>query len=259
MACIWSYDEARVEFQWGFHARLHINFRFRSYTGLRGEMAMNDRILVIEDDQEIRELIKQFLMTQQYGVEVACDGIEGMKQFNKQAFDLILLDVMMPNLNGFEVATMIRSESNVPIILLTALEEEQDQLKGFDLGIDDYITKPFSFHVLIRRVEAVLRRSKDQGTNNGLVFKEVRVDCDAYKVFVNEVDIPLTTKEFEIVQLLVQNEKKVLTRESIVEKVWGFDYYGETRVIDTHIKNIRKKLDIPYIKTVKGIGYKIDE
>lgn len=220
---------------------------------------MNDRILVIEDDQEIRELIKQFLMTQQYGVEVACDGIEGMKQFNKQAFDLILLDVMMPNLNGFEVATMIRGESNVPIILLTALEEEQDQLKGFDLGIDDYITKPFSFHVLIRRVEAVLRRSKDQGTNNGLAFKEVRVDCDAYKVFVNEVDIPLTTKEFEIVQLLVQNEKKVLTRECIVERVWGFDYYGETRVIDTHIKNIRKKLDIPYIKTVKGIGYKIDE
>lgn len=220
---------------------------------------MNHQILVVEDDQEIRELIKQFLMTQQYSVEVASDGIEGMKQFNKQSFDLILLDVMMPNLNGFEVAKMIRSVSNVPIILLTALEEEQDQLKGFDLGIDDYITKPFSFHVLIRRVEAVLRRSKDQGTNNGLVFKEVQVDCDAYKVYVNEVEIPLTTKEFEIVQLLVQNEKKVLTRESIVEKVWGYDYYGETRVIDTHIKNIRKKLDIPYIKTVKGIGYKIDE
>ncbi|WP_175400650.1 response regulator transcription factor [Paenibacillus sp. KS1] len=220
---------------------------------------MNYQILVIEDDQEIRELIKQFLMTQHYSVEVASDGIEGMKQFNKQSFDLILLDVMMPNLNGFEVAKMIRGESNVPIILLTALEEEQDQLKGFDLGIDDYITKPFSFHVLIRRVEAVLRRSKDQGTNNGLVFKEIQVDCDAYKVYVNEIEIPLTTKEFEIVQLLVQNEKKVLTRESIVEKVWGFDYYGETRVIDTHIKNIRKKLDIPYIKTVKGIGYKIDE
>nr|WP_275444720.1 response regulator transcription factor [Paenibacillus sp. ACRRX] len=220
---------------------------------------MNYQILVIEDDQEIRELIKQFLMTQQYNVEVASDGIEGMKQFNKQSFDLILLDVMMPNLNGFEVAKMIRNESNVPIILLTALEEEQDQLKGFDLGIDDYITKPFSFHLLIRRVEAVLRRSKDQGTNNSLVFKEVQVDCNAYKVYVNEVEIPLTTKEFEIIQLLVQNEKKVLTRESIVEKVWGYDYYGDTRVIDTHIKNVRKKLDIPYIKTVKGIGYKIDD
>lgn len=220
---------------------------------------MSYQILVIEDDQEIQELIKQFLMTQQYSVKVASDGIEGMKQFNKQSFDLILLDVMLPNLNGFEIAKMIRNQSNVPIILLTALEEEQDQLKGFDLGIDDYITKPLSFHVLIRRVEAVLRRSNDQSTDNCLVFKEVQLDCDAYKVYVNEIEIPLTTKEFEIVQLLLQNEKKVLTRESIVEKVWGFDYYGETRVIDTHIKNIRKKLDIPYIKTVKGIGYKIDE
>ncbi|MGM1045689.1 MAG: response regulator transcription factor [Bacillota bacterium] len=219
----------------------------------------NFHILVVEDDLDIQELIKQFLMTQQYSVEVASDGIEGMKLFNKQSFDLILLDVMMPNLNGFEVAKMIRNQSNVPIILLTALEEEQDQLKGFDLGIDDYITKPFSFHVLIRRVEAVLRRSNDLSTSNHLVFKEIQVDCDAYKVYVNEVEIPLTTKEFEIVQLLLQNEKKVLTRESIVEKVWGYDYYGETRIIDTHIKNIRKKLDIPYIKTVKGIGYKIDE
>ncbi|SMF63869.1 two-component system, OmpR family, response regulator VanR [Paenibacillus uliginis N3/975] len=219
----------------------------------------NFHILVVEDDLDIQELIKQFLMTQQYNVEVASDGIEGMKLFNKQSFDLILLDVMMPNLNGFEVAKMIRNQSNVPIILLTALEEEQDQLKGFDLGIDDYITKPFSFHILIKRVEAVLRRSNDLSTSNHLVFKEIQVDCDAYKVYVNEVEIPLTTKEFEIVQLLLQNEKKVLTRESIVEKVWGYDYYGETRIIDTHIKNIRKKLDIPYIKTVKGIGYKIDE
>ncbi|HEY2494389.1 MAG TPA: response regulator transcription factor [Paenibacillus sp.] len=220
---------------------------------------MNYHILVVEDDEEIQELIKQFLMTQQYSVEVASDGLEGMKQFNKQSFDLILLDVMMPNLDGFEVAKMIRNESNVPIIMLTALEEELEQMKGFDIGIDDYITKPFSFHVLIRRVKAVLRRSNDQSTDNHLIFKEVQVDCDAYKVYVNEVEVPLTTKEFEIVQLLLQNEKKVLPRESIVEKVWGYDYYGETRIIDTHIKNIRKKLDIPYIKTVKGIGYKIDE
>ncbi|MCU5601402.1 response regulator transcription factor [Bacillus wiedmannii] len=220
---------------------------------------MNYHILVVEDDQEIQELIKQFLMSQQYIVEVASDGLAGMKQFNKQSFDLILLDVMMPNLNGFEVAKMIRSQSTIPIIMLTALEEEQDQMKGFDLGIDDYMTKPFSFHVLLRRVEAVLRRSYEQSINNHLVFKEIDVDCDAYKVYVNEVEIPLTTKEFEILQLFVRNEKKVLTRESIIEKVWGYDYHGETRMIDTHIKNIRKKLDTSYIKTVKGIGYKIDE
>lgn len=225
----------------------------------RGDIMKNYHILVVEDDQEIQELIKQFLMTQQYKVIVASDGLEGMKQFNKQSFDLILLDVMMPNLNGFEVAKMIRSHSNIPIIMLTALEEEQDQMKGFDLGIDDYITKPFSFHVLMRRVEAVLRRSNNQGTDNHFVFRELHVDGDAYKVYVNKVEVPLTTKEFEILQLLLQNEKKVLTRENIVEKIWGYEYAGDTRMIDTHMKNIRKKLDIPYIKTVKGIGYKIDE
>ncbi|PGL15783.1 DNA-binding response regulator [Bacillus thuringiensis] len=219
----------------------------------------NYHILVVEDDQEIQELIKQFLMTQQYKVIVASDGLESMKQFNKQSFDLILLDVMMPNLNGFEVAKMIRSQSNIPIIMLTALEEEQDQMKGFDLGIDDYITKPFSFHVLMRRVEAVLRRSNNQSTDNHFVFRELHVDGDAYKVYVNKVEVPLTTKEFEILQLLLQNEKKVLTRDNIVEKIWGYEYAGDTRMIDTHMKNIRKKLDIPYIKTVKGIGYKIDE
>ncbi|EOO24401.1 hypothetical protein ICC_05330 [Bacillus cereus BAG1X1-1] len=225
----------------------------------RGDIMKNYHILVVEDDQEIQELIKQFLMTQQYKVIVASDGLEGMKQFNKQSFDLILLDVMMPNLNGFEVAKMIRSQSNIPIIMLTALEEEQDQMKGFDLGIDDYITKPFSFHVLMRRVEAVLRRSNNQSTDNDFVFRELHVDGDAYKVYVNKVEVPLTTKEFEILQLLLQNEKKVLTRENIVEKIWGYEYAGDTRMIDTHMKNIRKKLDIPYIKTVKGIGYKIDE
>ncbi|EOO24455.1 hypothetical protein ICM_04894 [Bacillus cereus BAG1X2-3] len=225
----------------------------------RGDIMKNYHILVVEDDQEIQELIKQFLMTQHYKVIVASDGLEGMKQFNKQSFDLILLDVMMPNLSGFEVAKMIRSQSNIPIIMLTALEEEQDQMKGFDLGIDDYITKPFSFHVLMRRVEAVLRRSNNQSTDNDFVFRELHVDGDAYKVYVNKVEVPLTTKEFEILQLLLQNEKKVLTRENIVEKIWGYEYAGDTRMIDTHMKNIRKKLDIPYIKTVKGIGYKIDE
>lgn len=220
---------------------------------------MNYHILVVEDDRDIQELIKQFLLTQQYTVVVASNGLEGMKQFNKHSFDLILLDVMMPNLNGFEVSKIIRSQSNVPIIMLTALEEEQDQMKGFDLGIDDYITKPFSFHVLVRRVEAVLRRSYDQSADNDLVFKEIHVVCDAYKVYVNEEEISLTTKEFEILQLLLQNEKKVLTRERIIEKAWGYEYHGETRMIDTHIKNIRKKLGTPYIKTIKGIGYKIDE
>ncbi len=214
---------------------------------------------MIEDDQAIQELIKQFLMTQKYIVETASDGFEGMKHFNKQPFDLIILDVMLPNLSGFDVAKMIRTHSKVPIIMLTAMEEEQDQIKGFEHGADDYITKPFSFHVLIRRVEAVLKRSYDQRKGNQFIFKEIQVDGDAYKAYVNKVEIPLTTKEFEILYLLLRNGKNVLTRETIVEEVWGYEYVGDTRNIDTHIKNIRKKLNLPYIKTIKGIGYQIDE
>lgn len=176
---------------------------------------MNYKILVIEDDLEIQELIKQFLKTQNYTLAVASDGVEGIKKLNTQPFDLILLDVMMPNLNGFEVAKMIRSQSNIPIIFLTALEEEQDQMKGFDLGIDDYITKPFSFHVLIRRVQAILRRSNYKNRGNDLHFNELNVDCDGYKAYVNEEEISLTTKEFEILQLLLHNEKKYLLEKSL--------------------------------------------
>jgi len=220
---------------------------------------MNYNILVVEDDLEIQKLIKQFLMTQNYKIEMASDGVEGIKRLHTESFDLILLDVIMPNLNGFEVAKMVRSQSNIPIILLTALEEELDQLRGFDIGIDDYITKPFSFHVLIRRVRALLRRSTYKDRPNLLNYNELQVDYEGYKAYVNKENISLTTKEFEILHLLLLNEKKVLTRETLVEKIWGYVYSGNTRMIDTHIKNLRKKLNIPYIKTVKGIGYKIDD
>ncbi|PEO40900.1 response regulator transcription factor [Bacillus wiedmannii] len=217
------------------------------------------RILVIEDDPEIQELIKQFLLTKNYIVEVALDGVEGMKLFKKQSFDLILLDIMMPNLNGFDTAKMMRQESTVPIIMLTALDEEEDQLKGFDSGIDDYLAKPFSFHVLLKRVEAVLKRCYTQSTQNCLIFHEVALDGDTYVVYVNGQEVPVTTKEFEILQLMMQNEKKVITRENMIEKIWGYDYIGDNRNIDTHIKNLRRKLNVPYIHTIKGVGYKFDE
>lgn len=150
---------------------------------------------------------------------------------------------------------MFRSQFNIPIILLTALEEELGKIIGFDLGINDYITKPFPFHVLIRRVQAVLRRSNNTNLENYLYFDQLQVDCKRIKVYVNKEEIQLTTKEFKILQLLLRNEKRVL----IIQKVWDYEYSGETRKIDAHIKNIRKKLNIPYIKTVRGIGYKIDE
>lgn len=220
---------------------------------------MSYQILVIEDDQDIQEVIKEFLTAQNHIVHVASDGLEGIQLCNRLDFDLVILDIMMPNMDGYQVAQFIRSKSNLPIIMLTALEEEQDQVKGFELGIDDYITKPFSFHIFMKRVEAVLRRSYSKDKQNVLKFRELELDCDAYKTYVSASEVVLTTKEFDIVQSLLENKGKLVTRESLMDKLWGYDYYGDTRIIDTHIKNIRKKLNVPYIKTVKGVGYKIDQ
>ena len=214
----------------------------------------------MEDDQDIQEVIREFLSAKDYLVTTASDGLTGLQLFNRQEFDLVILDVMMPNLNGYEVAKAIRKKADVPIMMLTALGEDQDQIKGFDLGIDDYITKPFSFDILIKRVEAVLRRScTGRADSNVYAFNELRIDCDAYRAYIKDEEVILTTKEFEIVHTLLANRGKVITRESMLDNLWGYDFYGDTRLIDTHIKNIRKKLNIPYIKTIKGVGYKFDE
>ncbi|QDX95362.1 DNA-binding response regulator [Brevibacillus laterosporus] len=218
---------------------------------------MSYRILVIEDDIDIQEVIKEFLLAHGFLVETASDGLEGVALFNKQEFDLVVLDIMMPNLDGYQTSKIIRSTSNVPIIMLTALEEEQDQVKGFESGIDDYITKPFSFDILIKRVEAILRRSRNKEHNHIYTFQELKIDCDTYRAFVNEEEVILTTKEFEIIQTLLEAKGKVISREAMLDKLWGYDYYGDSRILDTHMKNIRKKLNLPYLKTVKGIGYKI--
>ncbi|RAL24153.1 response regulator transcription factor [Thermoflavimicrobium daqui] len=215
------------------------------------------KILVIEDDLDIQELIQEFLTTQNMSVDVASDGIEGIQLFQRSSYDLVILDVMLPNMDGYHVCQIIRNKSSVPIIMLTALGEEKDQIKGFDLGVDDYITKPFSFHILIKRVEAVLRRTCSSPAHI-LKFKEIHIDIEAYTVHVNEEKIDLTAKEFEILSTLIENQGKVVTREILLDKVWGFDFYGDSRVVDTHIKNLRKKLKVPYIKTVKGMGYKLD-
>ena len=217
------------------------------------------KILVVEDDTDIQELIKEFLVSQEYEVDVASDGMEGMNMFNDNEYNLVMLDIMLPNIDGYSLCKMIRSKSNVPIMMLTALEDEKDEVKGFELGVDDYITKPFSFNILIKRVEAVLRRYNKTEQSNILKFEGIHMDVDAYKVYVDENEIELTTKEFEILKMLLENIGKVLSREVMLDKLWGYEYYGDARVIDTHIKNIRQKTGIQYIKTVKGIGYKIDK
>jgi len=226
---------------------------------LLGGDAVNYKVLVVEDDKDIQELISEFLKSQQYEVDTADDGLQGASLFQKNRYDLVILDVMLPNLDGYSVCKMLRSKSKIPIIMLTALGEEKDHIKGFDLGVDDYIVKPFSFAIFIKRVEAVLRRVYGEGSSRLQIFNEVTADYDSYTVAVNGQQIDLTTKEFEILYLLMENKRKVLSREMLLDKAWGYDYYGDLRVVDVHIKNLRKKLNVSYIKTIKGIGYKFDE
>ncbi|CEN23426.1 response regulator transcription factor [Paraclostridium sordellii] len=219
----------------------------------------NKNILVIEDDSNIQELIVEFLSAEGYNVKSANDGIEGIQTFKKEEFDLVILDVMMPNLDGYGVCKMIRQSSNIPIIFLTALNQESDQIKGFDLMCDDYITKPFSFTLLMKRVEAVLRRTCNDSESNILTFEKLTLDLDTYQAYLDGNTIELTLKEFNILKTLIENYPQVITRENLLDNVWGYDYYGDTRVVDAHIKNIRKKIELPYIKTVKGIGYSLDK
>ncbi|MDP5276463.1 response regulator transcription factor [Chengkuizengella axinellae] len=218
-------------------------------------------ILVVEDDHEIRELICEFLQTQEYKVMSAKDGFEGFKLFQQNDFDLVMMDVMMPKMDGFQLCQLIRQNSDIPMIMLTALEDDVDQIRGFDLGIDDYITKPFSFQVLIKRVEAVLRRKRHAQKNEHtkLSFKELVLDVDSMEVYEENEPVELTMKEFDLLQILLKNRGKVIPRETLIDNLWGYNYYGDTRVVDTHIKNIRRKLKGDYIKTVKGVGYKIYE
>lgn len=219
---------------------------------------MPESILVIEDDPFIQELIHEYLKAQGYEVETANDGAEGYKKFKAGSFNLILLDVMLPNMDGYSVCKMIRKQSTTPIIILTALSEEKDQLHAFDLEADDYLAKPFSFNVLVKRVEAVLRRANPVQRSKDLVYDRLRLDCESYKVYLDEMLIEMTLKEFAILAYLIENAGRTITREMILDRVWGYDFFGDHRLVDAHIKNIRKKLGVPYIQTIKGVGYLIE-
>lgn len=220
---------------------------------------MNSSILVIEDDSNIQELISEFLSAEGYQVDTANDGLEGIQKFKQGSYNLVILDIMMPNLDGYGVCKMIRKSSSVPIIFLTALNDEGDQLKGFDLECDDYITKPFSFNLLIKRVEAILRRSNKTINDKFIVFEKLKLDLNTYIAEIDGEPIELTLKEFNILKALIEKYPQVITREGLLDSIWGYDYYGDTRIVDAHIKNIRKKISLPYIKTVKGIGYTLEK
>ncbi|WP_308637655.1 response regulator transcription factor [Paenibacillus silvisoli] len=215
-------------------------------------------ILVIEDDSYIQQLIAEFLRAQQYEVEVAGDGLEGWNMYVQGAYDLVILDLMLPTMHGYEICRRIRERADTPVIVLTALSEEKDQLRAFEEEADDYVTKPFSFHVLMKRVEAVLRRTRTGQAGDLLFDGRLRLDANAYKIYVDGKLVDTTTKEFDILHTLVHNAGRIMTRDMLLDKVWGYDYYGDSRIVDAHIKNIRKKLGISVIRTVKGVGYSLE-
>ena len=223
---------------------------------------MNDiKILVVDDESRMRKLIKDFLMQKGYQILEAGDGEEALKVFeeNENKIQLILLDVMMPKLDGWSVLRQIRQTSKVPIIMLTARGEEQDELFGFELGVDEYISKPFSPKILVARVEAILKRSigekrevKDYGG--------IEIDPEGRTVSVDGKLVEMSLREYELLKYLVDNENIALSRDKILNNVWNYDYYGDSRTIDSHIKKIRHKLGKKgkYIETMRGVGYKFE-
>lgn len=221
---------------------------------------MPKNILIVEDEKRIQNILKAFLENAGYSVSLANDGLEGISAFHNDTYDLVLLDVMMPKIDGYTVCEIIRNEGNTPVILLTALDDEESQMKGFDLLADDYITKPFSMPLVLKRIEAILRRTKDCGDNpTVLTYKEIQLDTQNYKVFVSGSEVILTAREFEILRLFMENKGRVFTRENLLNQIWDYDYFGDEKIVNTHIKNIRRKLDVDCIETIRGVGYRIDK
>ncbi len=218
-------------------------------------------ILVVDDEQRMRKLVKDFLKAKGYSILEAEDGEKALEVFeeNKNKIELILLDVMMPKLDGWSVLRQIRQASKIPIVMLTARGEEQDELFGFELGVDEYIAKPFSPKILVARVEAILKRTR-KDTAEVKDYAGIEIDKDGRTVKVDGKVVELSLREYELLIYLIENENIALSRDKILNNVWNYDYYGDSRTIDSHIKKIRHKLGKrgKYIKTMRGIGYKFE-
>jgi two-component system response regulator RegX3 len=225
------------------------------------------RILVVEDEQSLREPLVYLLEKEGYEVTEASDGTSAVAAFTEKGADLILLDLMLPGINGNEVCRIIRQSSNVPIIMLTAKDSEIDKVVGLEIGADDYVTKPYSTRELLARMKAVLRRqaepSKVVVAEGILEAGSVRMDVERHIVTVNETKVSMPLKEFELLELLLENVNRVLTRGQIIDRVWGSNYFGDTKTLDVHIKRIRSKIEEDparpvHILTVRGLGYKFE-
>ena len=218
---------------------------------------MDKKILIIEDEAAIQKILSEPLTFAGYEVTVASDGLEGINTFHRQNFNLILLDIMLPKIDGYTVCEMIRQESQIPIILLTALDTENHQIKGFDKLADDYITKPFSIKLVLKRVEALFRRSSSNLVSDTVRYKEITLIETERKVTVSGKEVALTHLEFEILLLLLKNKGRVFTRDDLLNLVWGYDFAGDEKGVNFHIMNLRKKMKVNYIETVRGVGYRI--
>lgn len=218
------------------------------------------RILIVDDEALIRDLIKEYMSPENFVVDEATDGRQGLEQFRQNRYDLVVLDVMMPIMDGWSLCREIRKVSPVPIIMLTARGEEYDKLLGFEMGVDDYLTKPFSPKELLARIKAILRRAAGNEPGPQAIFEGLSLDFDSHTVKVDGQAVSLTPKEYELITFLARNPHRVFSREQLLDSVWGYDYVGDTRTVDTHVKMLRESLGAyrRYIVTVWGTGYKFD-
>jgi two-component system alkaline phosphatase synthesis response regulator PhoP len=223
----------------------------------------NEKVLVIDDEESILNLVTSYLEKEGYEIATSTDGLSGLKVARAFKPDIIVLDIMLPGMDGIELLSQLRRESNVYVIMLTAKTEEMDKIVGLSVGADDYVTKPFSPRELTARIKAALRRlnlSGQQIDRNVLAFKHVRIDAGSRKVWVEDDEIGLTAMEFDLLTALAEHNGMVFSREQLLEKVWGHDYYGELRVVDVHIGHVRQKLgDDRFIVTVRGVGYRFED
>ena len=221
------------------------------------------RILVTDDEQKIREMIRKYAEFEGFTVDEAKDGFDAVNKADKEKYDLIIMDVMMPNLDGFSAVKEIKKKDpNVPVIMLSALGEEYDKIHGFDVGVDDYVVKPFSTKELMMRIHAILKRTNaDTVDNEKFVLKDLVIDYAARTVTIKYERIQLSPKEYELLVYLVKNRGIALTREKILETVWGYDFFGDDRTLDTHVKLLRKNLGDynKYIVTLRGVGYRFEK
>lgn len=224
---------------------------------------MRERILIIEDEEAIRSILRELLLDAGYEVEEAADGPEGIAKFRAGRFVLVLLDLMLPGLDGYAVCEQIRRVSDIPVIMLTALDGEDAQIKAFELQADDYITKPFSLRLVLMRIEAVLRRSRDPGSEpepgDVLTHMGVTLDTTAHAAYYEGRRVTLTPTEYALLELFMRNPSRVFTRDNLLDQVWGYDFSGEEKIVNVHIMYLRRKLGAKLIETVRGVGYRLGQ